>query len=478
MFGLGILEVAIGLIFIFSLLSIITTTINTLLAHIFKTRARHLKRGLEDLITDPSVRETFLKHPLISLMKMEASKPSRWEFLLRLLPSFIRERMNPQAAVVSAQAVAEETAAITRTDWIDKDIFSKVMTSILAEKAALTVYLPLTQFVESQLEGAEQRGMQILVEQLQVGGVTLNEFQQSVNRLADPSDRTALTQALEQVNARQQSMSVNDYEGSRLIPLLEGVRQIDEQGFKRALKTLVGAARSVEEAQAELEGWFDQRMAQLTELYKRHLMMFSLLIGLVLSIILNADTLQIARTLFDDPTLRAAVVAAAAEAVESGALEQNITTPTPAPSATPVLVPTVEGGLAPTVEVLPPVSSQAVTPEADEETPADRETAELVERAGTVLSQLLQLNLPILWENTAIAAGCVPSDGQAAPLVCENTRNLWLFSPGNNPNWFSFWVRKLIGVALTMLAVAQGAPFWFDLLNRLVGGRGGSSADK
>ncbi len=477
MFGLGILEVAIGLIFIFSLLSIITTTINTLVAHIFKTRARHLKRGLEDLLTDPQVRDAFLKHPLINLVKTEVERPSRFEFVLRLLPNFIRERLNPQAAVVSAQSVAEETAALTRVDWIDKDIFSKVMTTILSEKAALTVYLPLRQIVESQLEGAEQRGMQILVDQLQLGGVSLHDVQQAVNRLADPADRTALTQALQDVLARQQAMSLNDYESSRLIPLLEGVRQIDEQGFKRALNTLVGAARSVEEAQAQLEDWFDQRMAQLTELYKRHLMMFSLLIGLVLAIILNADTLQIARALFDDTALRAAVVAAAVEAVESGGLQQNIATSTPSPSATPVPAPTLEGGIAPTAEVLPPVGAQAVTPEADEGLSEEERNA-LVQRTGTVLSQLIQLNLPILWENTAITDGCTPAEGQVAPVVCGNTRNLWLFAPANNPDWLGFWVRKLIGLALTMLAVAQGAPFWFDLLNRLVGGRGGSSTDK
>jgi hypothetical protein len=36
------------------------------------------------------------------------------------------------------------------------------------------------------------------------------------------------------------------------------------------------------------------------------------------------------------------------------------------------------------------------------------------------------------------------------------------------------WVLKIFGIALTTIAVAQGAPFWFDLIRKLT--RGGSSS--
>jgi len=38
-----------------------------------------------------------------------------------------------------------------------------------------------------------------------------------------------------------------------------------------------------------------------------------------------------------------------------------------------------------------------------------------------------------------------------------------------------FWALKLVGWLLTAFAVRQGAPFWFDLLNRLVNVRGSGS---
>ncbi len=42
--------------------------------------------------------------------------------------------------------------------------------------------------------------------------------------------------------------------------------------------------------------------------------------------------------------------------------------------------------------------------------------------------------------------------------------------PGNSPDWLSNILKKVVGLIVTMIAVAQGAPFWFDLLQRLTGG--------
>ncbi|MBK8027949.1 MAG: hypothetical protein IPK17_00230 [Chloroflexi bacterium] len=103
-----------------------------------------------------------------------------------------------------------------------------------------------------------------------------------------------------------------------MMPLLEGLRYVNEDSFRKAVKVLVTSARTLDEAQQQLETWFDQRMDQLTELYKRRITLFSLGIGIFLAIVLNADSLQIARSLFDDPSLRAAVVAAADQVVDSG----------------------------------------------------------------------------------------------------------------------------------------------------------------
>jgi hypothetical protein len=68
MFGSGILDVAIGLIFIYLLLSIICSAINELIEAWLKKRATDLERGLRELLNDPNgtgLVKRLYEHPLI-----------------------------------------------------------------------------------------------------------------------------------------------------------------------------------------------------------------------------------------------------------------------------------------------------------------------------------------------------------------------------------------------------------------------------
>jgi hypothetical protein len=47
-----------------------------------------------------------------------------------------------------------------------------------------------------------------------------------------------------------------------------------------------------------------------------------------------------------------------------------------------------------------------------------------------------------------------------------NPRNLWNFTQING-NWFGLLIQKIVGILASTIAASQGAPFWFDLLNRL-----------
>jgi hypothetical protein len=44
----------------------------------------------------------------------------------------------------------------------------------------------------------------------------------------------------------------------------------------------------------------------------------------------------------------------------------------------------------------------------------------------------------------------------------------WTFSPPSAPKTANEWWLKAAGLALTMIAVSQGAPFWFELLNKFI----------
>jgi hypothetical protein len=68
MFGSQILEVAIGVIFIYILVSIICTAVREIFDGILKTRAAYLERGIRELLRDvegTGIARSFYEHPLI-----------------------------------------------------------------------------------------------------------------------------------------------------------------------------------------------------------------------------------------------------------------------------------------------------------------------------------------------------------------------------------------------------------------------------
>ena len=52
--------------------------------------------------------------------------------------------------------------------------------------------------------------------------------------------------------------------------MLEGLRNVNDDAFKRALKVIVASAQSLDQAQANLGDWFNQRMDQLSDAYKHN----------------------------------------------------------------------------------------------------------------------------------------------------------------------------------------------------------------
>jgi hypothetical protein len=221
--------------------------------------------------------------------------------------------------------------------------------------------------------------------------------------------------------------------------------------LQKALETLLASARSIEEAQDKIEFWFNSRMEQLSETYKKNIQYMSLIIGALLVILLNVDTLFVARALWDDPAVRETLVATARTQLESGQLEQAITD---SQSSLEQAQATPEATSEPT--------SQGETTEASD---AVNESAQQVQET---VQSLLDLRLPIGWEFTALTNGC---QGNTVENPCTNLRNLWNMGPANNPDWFVFLIRKIVGWVITVIAIAQGAPFWFDLLNRIARGR-------
>ncbi len=165
------------------------------------------------------------------------------------------------------------------------------------------------------------------------------------------------------------------------------------------------ASGDFDKARDNIEKWFDDAMDRVSGGYKRRTHWILLGIGLAAAVGLNIDSVNIVQTLAHNPDLRATVVAAA---------ENYAKTPLPTPD-----------------------------PAAGERT-AQQQYDESIKRIAQMRGEINDLGLPIGWSSEPMA---VNPRGMPDP---------------------SGWPLKIVGFILTALAVSQGAPFWFDLLNKII----------
>jgi len=133
-----------------------------------------------------------------------------------------------------------------------------------------------------------------------------------------PSQTFAL--ALLDVLRRRQPVSAE----TSGLPLLQGARSAvakleNHDGLKQALELLLdngelAAARVEQEgaaAVAAVESWFNDRMSRASGWYKRRAQTMALVLGVVIAVACNADTIHVARALWANGALRDSIVAQA-----------------------------------------------------------------------------------------------------------------------------------------------------------------------
>ena len=144
----------------------------------------------------------------------------------------------------------------------------------------------------------------------------------------------------------------------------------------------------------------------------------------------NADTLKIVNTLWRDPTVRSATIAQAQAYVD----QANKTATTPV--STPPLAPAEQGS--------------------DNLKAASKNLADAIDRLDT-------LSLPLGWDSPCI---------QGQP--CKTNLQIW---PGfSRAAWLGALNEHSLGWLMTALVISLGAPFWFDMLNKVMSIRSAGKA--
>ena len=409
----AIIQVAVGVIFIFILLSIVVTEVNSLIVRATKLRAKTLRATINSVIEDPVIRAKVYTHPLIQLVKGDPLAPT--------------QRISRDEAELIANG------AIGSVDYIDPPTFVDVVLNTIKAESDQQLFGALLNVIDGMPAGAERRGLRVMVNRIVTSGQGMSELRNSLRYVEDRRYRSALTEIVNQID---EEVSLLGLEPTTNVSLMAGIHQIANPNLRNALSTVMASAENMDVARSNLESWFNHSMQRASASYAGKMKNLSIVVALFFALALNIDTLHIARTLWEDPARRDQISSEASYSVQSGELQ-----------------------------------SQLDGSETDDEfraAQAENENAleDAIETGASVAYQLQDiqnLSLPIGWYFQTIVD--LPADNSAL----NDPNNLWNYFPQNNPDgWLGLLAAKFFGIAATVIAAAQGAPFWFGIVNRIL----------
>lgn len=415
MFNSTILDVAIGMIFVYLLLSLVCSAANEVIELWLKNRAADLERGLRELLKDPEGKglvKDLYEHQLINgLFEGE----------------------------------------------YDRKVLSKAQR--LFGRVNLPSYIPARNFalalMDTILPGKGAAG---------ATPATLPPAPLVVNVAASPPPA-----------------EVPD----PLRPLRDKIQEIGNDQVKKALTALVAAAgKDVAKARENIENWYNSSMDRVSGWYKRRSQFIVLVIGLLVTIAVNADSVTIAKKLASDRALRESLVAAADAYAKANASPTASPTPTPSPKATPATSASQTASPAPTPSPTPTPRPTATPTPTPSTTPTPTPSAS---SSGTMASTSPSPpaspspSQPPCWKlacDVEDSPQCKLKKSQCEiqalglPIGWDAPDDIQRQWPGwhwkRDGGWWDQLYWHWVGWLLTALAISLGAPFWFDLLNKFI----------
>jgi hypothetical protein len=370
------IDIAIGLILMYLVLSLVCTVINEFIATQLNLRAKSLAAGLNALIDDKTVRNAFYEHGVMAGMK--------------------------DALKNSSHALSRATSLFGRGAPATATTIPAVTPAAVTPAAATSAAMPPS---PQRVPGG---GPDVTPPAAVVRPVATTPPAPPSNASSAPSqpsdhDHPSYVSAETFVDAMIGCLTGTSVAQGHPTPtfsdLQKAIEDLPPSKIKGALlANLVTAQGQLVKFQQGLSTWFDDSMERLSGAYKRHLKLISLIVGCLVAVVMNADTFAVGYALWASPAVRQQMVDLASQSVKNG---------------------------------LP--NSTASGPD---------DVAAALKKADNQLRPML----PIGWP------AALPTGGASA--------------------WPWFIATKLVGWAITGLALSLGAPFWFDLLGMLMNIRG------
>ena len=251
--------------------------------------------------------------------------------------------------------------------------------------------------------------------------------QDSIFRLLDSPDSSRVMQGLTQLRQAASELLKEDPDWNEIRLWLDTISLQDMEasivevlGENHSLVSLMRDARGdIEKFQANVERWFDEAMERVGGWYKRKIRLVTFLIGFAAAFGFNVDSVMTANILSEDEAMRTAVATVATENLdELGAL----------------------------------------VPETDGETTSDPEAEGDTGTSATGTTESDPFEAIENFERGLEEQGVLRLPYEFA----------WWSDSDIRPDDLYGWMQKIVGMLATGFLVTLGAPFWFDILSKVV----------
>ncbi len=440
-----ILEVGIGLVFMWLVISIAAMQLQEWIANLLKWRSKDLKSAIRKMLASETLAKEFYNHQLIRGLSKDLSWGDRLgqkvENLFRRLfrkprrvsehlPSYIPAN-NFALTVFDLVMKAGTEASPVRKAFAD---FHAALDSLGADKLDLKSRDELKKTLDFLMEEARTLATS------EIGQDSIDaikaRIRASVTTDALKGDVELLIGNLEDYYQRllEESRNLPAAHDRTVQRLRYGLVALgmNNPKLQESMRTLLigveelatDSEHAILMARKNIETWFNNAMARLSGWYKRKAQLVAFLIGLFLAILLNVDSINIATSLWREPTLRQALVKNASAFVQK-----------------------------------------------NENLPASDEAASGSTIVKNLQQELESLTIPFGWETETY----IMKYGEKCQVIPVSAGAIWGVRSGdackkisNAPVDSTAWLSKFAGILITALAAAQGAPFWFDILKKLV----------
>lgn len=266
-----VLDVAIGVVFLFLLLALLVTTVQELVATVFGWRSKNLYNAIDSMLTGafepPNSANPSAQSTAGAAQPSAAAPPPALDLVTQLYQHpLITNLVRCPNELKSALANLERQASSA------KQTSSNVRKLTAEVRRHLPSYIPSKTFTLALLD---------ILRGPNAGGISVTELlkgaHSTLDQIQDPSLKRVLSLFLEKTTLSGEELE------KHLNRMREGV-----------------------------EGWFNDRMARASGWYKRRAQLWSVVIAGLVVVVFNADTIHVATRLWKDRALRDAVVATAA----------------------------------------------------------------------------------------------------------------------------------------------------------------------